>query len=365
MLCHGQETYGIGTVLKLYARGMPDVAFVCVSEGPMHDWLRQNARRVIYQPALAHFRVGSSLAAAARLPHLARVGRDARRLSDRLKPEGIRLLHTHRLPQQLVAMAMRRRGFRVIWQIHNNSSPGRALGAARRINWALARRGADVIMPVSEFIGANWTGSGVPVRVVHNAAFSMRTAPAPLPPGPVRCVIAGRLEHDKGHHLAIEAVLAARQRGLAVELDIFGGPLEENPYAGELRAQAAEARGAIRFMGFCADLRARHGDYTLGLQCRISPEPCSMWVCETLVDGLPLIASDAGGTPELVDDGATGVLFPSGDARELTVRLLEVAADRGRLDAMRRAAFERGQQRFTLDRYVSDTLAAYQLAMAV
>jgi glycosyltransferase involved in cell wall biosynthesis len=365
MLCHGRETYGVGTVLRLYARGASEFAFVCVSEGPMYDWLRANAKRVILAPAMAHYHVRGSAGALLRLPRrLAQARRDAGRIHQRLAHEGISLLHTHRLPHQLIAMAMRPRGYRTVWQIHNNSNPKRAMGGARRINHAFARRGADLIMPVSDFIGANWIGCGVPVRTVRNAAVAMRQVPSPLPSGPIKCVIAGRLDHDKGHHLALEAVLAARREGLDVKLDIFGGPLEGNPYGDQLRRRARDAGDAVRFMGFRDDLRQRHHQYALGLQCRISPEPCSMWVCETLVDGLPLLASAAGGTPELVVDGVTGLLFESGRVDDLIGRLLEVAADRPRLAAMRIAAFQRGQEHFTLDRYIEETLAAYQQAVA-
>ena len=113
-------------------------------------------------------------------------------------------------------------------------------------------------------------------------------------------------------------------------------------------------------MGFCSDLRQRHQEYHLGLQCRIDPEPCSLWVCETLVDGLPLAASATGGTPELVGDGVTGLLYEAGSAEELAKRIDELANDRPRLAAMRAAAFERGQRQFTVERFLSETLAAYQ-----
>ena len=79
-----------------------------------------------------------------------------------------------------------------------------------------------------------------------------------------------------------------------------------------------------------------------------------------MVDGLPLIASATGGTPELVDDGVTGLLFRTGDAADLGEKLIVLARDPQRLDAMRAATFERGQQQFTLDRLVRETLEAYE-----
>jgi glycosyltransferase involved in cell wall biosynthesis len=119
-----------------------------------------------------------------------------------------------------------------------------------------------------------------------------------------------------------------------------------------------EMEEAVRLVGFAGDLRQRHREYHLGLQCRLDPEPCSLWVCETLVDGLPLLASATGGTPELVEDGVTGYLYPAGSAEELSRRLAELCRDRPRLDRMRQAAFDRGR-RFTVDRLLRETLDAY------
>jgi glycosyltransferase involved in cell wall biosynthesis len=285
----------------------------------------------------------------------------AHRLANRLASEGVDIVHTHWLPQQLIAGWMRRRGFHSVWQINNNMNPNRLGGLGPTLNHRLARWGADLLLPASDFIAGFWQGSGVPMRTVRNAAEPMFEEPNTLEPTPIRCLVAARLEHGKGHHLAVEAVLAAREAGLEVRLDIAGGPMEDNPYADQLRERIAsnQAEDAIRLLGFVSDLRARHQQYHLGLQCRIDPEPCSLWVCETLVDGLPLIASDSGGTPELVVDGETGRLFPAGDAETLGERLIELAGEPEALNRMRHAAFARGRAEFTADQFVKRTYAAY------
>jgi glycosyltransferase involved in cell wall biosynthesis len=161
--------------------------------------------------------------------------------------------------------------------------------------------------------------------------------------------------------LAVEAVIRARQSAVNLHLDIYGDPLANNPYADKLRERvvASGCSDVIRFLGFLPNMRDLHQQYHLGLQCRINPEPCSLWVCETLVDGLPLVASSSGGTPELVADGETGLLYQAGDVEDLTEKLLEIVKNPARLDAMRDRAFERGQQLFTLDRFARETLAAY------
>ncbi len=62
-------------------------------------------------------------------------------------------------------------------------------------------------------------------------------------------------------------------------------------------------------------------------------ENCSFSVMESISWGTPLIASDTGGTPELVRDGENGILFKAGDEEELTslIRRLWDSAEAERL----------------------------------
>jgi glycosyltransferase involved in cell wall biosynthesis len=245
-------------------------------------------------------------------------------------------------------------------------NPRRLFGAGAKLNHALAKWGADLLLPASDAIGKNWAGCGVPSITIHNAAIAKYREPNQLPETPVRCLVAGRLEHDKGHHLAVAAVVNSRKAGYDVQLDVYGGPLENNAYADGLRHQIAAAgcEDAIRLMGFEPRLRDKHQEYHLGLQCRISTEPCSLWVCEAMVDGLPLLAAANGGTPELVEDGVSGLLFKSGDADDLTEKLLVMLRDPAKTSEMRRQAFARGRQQFTLERFIRETAAAYRALSA-
>ena len=364
MLVQGSELYGIGTIQQLYASGWSDMTFVSFGKGPIFDWLKESGAQVeLIEGDRHYFASRNSLAMLAKLPaKWKQAKQDAAEVHRRLADREIHVVHTHRLAQQMVAGHMRPLGYKSVWQINNNSNPRRLLGMGRMLNHWLARWGADLLLPASDFIADNWKGCGVPMRTIRNAAAQVVEPRSAGSVPPVKCVVAGRLEASKGHHTAVAAVLEARQAGHDVELDIYGGPLEENPYAEELRQTIRDANAVdkIRFQGFCTDLRQRHGDYHLGFQCRIDPEPCSLWVCETMVDGLPILASATGGTPELVDNGVTGVLYPPGDSSALAGHLIALCDDLGRLDQMRAAAAQRGQQHFLLDRMLEETLEAYR-----
>lgn len=96
-------------------------------------------------------------------------------------------------------------------------------------------------------------------------------------------------------------------------------------------------------------------------------------VLSSLWEGLPLavveamaaeravVATSAGGTPEVVVDGETGLLPPPEDVAALASALERVLAD---ADLRRRLAYAGRQrvQRYTSDALLTATLAVYQLA---
>jgi glycosyltransferase involved in cell wall biosynthesis len=67
--------------------------------------------------------------------------------------------------------------------------------------------------------------------------------------------------------------------------------------------------------------------------------------------GVPVVASNAGGIPEVVVDGETGFLAPVGDVATMTNRALEALRDPARLETLRRAAVARAAV-FSADKIV-------------
>jgi glycosyltransferase involved in cell wall biosynthesis len=89
----------------------------------------------------------------------------------------------------------------------------------------------------------------------------------------------------------------------------------------------------------------------------------------TLLDamamGLAVVGTRAGGIPEAVAEGETGVLVPPGNADALAdaiVRMLQHPDTRARMGA---AGRERVRAQFGVDRLVEGTLAAYEQFAAV
>lgn len=82
-------------------------------------------------------------------------------------------------------------------------------------------------------------------------------------------------------------------------------------------------------------------------------------VLEAGLLGVPVVATDAGGTAEAVDAGRSGFIVASGGAGELGARVVDILADPGFGQRVARDATAFVVQRFGLERMIDDTLSAY------
>jgi glycosyltransferase involved in cell wall biosynthesis len=81
---------------------------------------------------------------------------------------------------------------------------------------------------------------------------------------------------------------------------------------------------------------------------------------EAMMRGLPVIASDVGGIPELITHGQTGLLVPPGDADAFRSALLSVLHNRSFAESIGAAAREEALGRFGIDRCVDAYFELYE-----
>ncbi|HYO77287.1 MAG TPA: glycosyltransferase family 4 protein [Thermoanaerobaculia bacterium] len=80
---------------------------------------------------------------------------------------------------------------------------------------------------------------------------------------------------------------------------------------------------------------------------------------EAMAAGLPVVATRVGGIPEIVNDGATGILVPPADAEALASGIGELLSDRERMRRMGALATDSAITRFSTAAWVSRLTAVY------
>lgn len=175
--------------------------------------------------------------------------------------------------------------------------------------------------------------------------------------------LAGQLLPYKGHRALIEA--AAHLRDALPQARYFiVGSLENPPYEAELRSLIREKQLEERFVftGWRTDMHAVLQAMDILAVPTETPEPAALGLMEAMALGQALVASRTGGTPELVTDGRTGLLFEPGDIAQFASALLRLGTDRALRTELGRAARARALEAFGLDRHLAEMERLYRTA---
>ncbi len=88
-------------------------------------------------------------------------------------------------------------------------------------------------------------------------------------------------------------------------------------------------------------------------------EGISNTLLEAMATGLPVIATDVGGNPELVEDGVNGRLVPKENPASITACLQEFVSDRELVKTMGEAGLGKVRSQFNWDRTVEQYISVY------
>ncbi len=184
--------------------------------------------------------------------------------------------------------------------------------------------------------------------------FTKESARASLGIGPVFPLlgILGRIDPQKGQLLAVTAVTALRSRGIAAQLLIAGDPTPNQPasqrYHDAIKRKVAadKLEEAVHFRPFMEDPSLFYAAIDVFIMAS-EGETYGMVTLEAMAAGIPVIGTNASGTPELLGNGEFGKLFDKGDCEGLVSRVVEVCADYGSALLTAKRAQQRVKETFS------------------
>ncbi len=346
----GGEQQALYLVAGLQARGIDNLV-VTQPEAPLAERVRTTGARVIELRCRGEW----DLLARWKLARL-------------MKREAAVLLHAHDAHGATVGGAAARRA-------------GRPAVCTRRVDFEVrsVKKYArlDRVICISEAIRTVCRDAGVPedrlrlvpsgidlarIREGPEETAAVRQEFAPDKKKPLLLLNVASLTDHKGQRYLLEAMPAVLARLPQTQLVIVGTGELEGPLRHQANLLAIDED--VTFAGFREDVPTLLKACDLFVMASHLEGLCTS-VMDAMAAGKAVVATAAGGLPELVEDGRTGLVVPVRDPDALAAGLLDLLTDRKKRERFAKAAGEVAAKRFDKERMIDGTLAVYRELAAV
>lgn len=195
------------------------------------------------------------------------------------------------------------------------------------------------------------------IRVLENGVDLSRFSSGTPQAGPPRIICVARLDPIKAHVDLLAALPPLIARWPALTLDLVGdGPMRATL---EDQARALGVEKSVRFLGARTDVPALlAGAHVFVLPSLSEGMPGS--VLEAMASGLPVVATRVGGTPEIVEEGRTGLLVDPARPEALSKALSVVIEDPQLAANYGEAGARRARERYTREAFIRRHEAVYE-----
>ena len=368
----GGGEIALADLIRHLDRARVDPIVVLGSKGPLEERIRGFAP--VHVMPIDSAVVGArkdtlGLTTAFQLAAVRAVIRYVFRLRRLLKDQDIEVLHTNSLKAFVLGgIAGRLRGVKVIWHVRDRIAddylPHRVVWVMRHLakilpHFVIANSRATLeALQLKGRRPAMVIGSGVDLLKFSPSGTEATSSDGPNNTRSKIVGLVGRICPWKGQHIFIEAAALVHARWPSVGFQIIGAALfREHDYDLELRRRVEQQRleGILEFTGFQSDVARAISGLDILVHASTVGEPFGQVIVQGMACELPVIATNGGGVPEIVQDGVTGVLVPMGDALAMAdaiCRLLEDASGardmgvQGRKRAVEHFTIERSTQKF-------------------
>jgi glycosyltransferase involved in cell wall biosynthesis len=169
--------------------------------------------------------------------------------------------------------------------------------------------------------------------------------------------LVANIRGSKGHDLFLDAARAVLAGQPTARFLVVGDGVGFDDVQRRTRALGLEP--AVRMTGFRRDIPEVMAALDVLVLPSIRSEAASQVIPQALAVGTPVVASDVGGSGELIHDRETGRLVPSGDAHALAAAILDCLRDPDGARAMARRGQAIVRERHSLDAAMARTVAVY------
>jgi glycosyltransferase involved in cell wall biosynthesis len=348
------------------------------ADGPLAERLRSDFEtHVVALPSSVGGRKKDSLGVATlfQIPVMFATLAYVWRLRGFIRKNGVDVVHTNSLKGHIIGgIAGRLAGRPVVWHLRDRIEDDYLPRSVVRMVRALSRVIPTSIIAVSRATlrtvvspGANAQGdqgtdSGVEASgrntnavVVHDGTVvrPLRGKEGGGKRSSCRIGLIGRISPWKGQHIFLQAAAQVLKRFPDARFVIIGAPLfGEDGYNSEIQQLPRNLgiAGAVEFAGFRNDIGDVIDELDMVVHASTVGEPFGQVIIEGMAAAKPVVATNGGGVPEIVNDGVTGILVPMGDAQAMADAMCALLSDPERAREMGILGRQRVLDHFTVAR---------------
>jgi glycosyltransferase involved in cell wall biosynthesis len=364
----GGEVALLNLVTTLDPEKYEPIVVLC-SEGPFADNLRESGFEThIFPLSDSVLKTRKDSLGVSSLMQLRKVGdllQFTYGLANLFRELGADLVHTNSLKADIIgAAAGRLAGIPVIWHVRDRIAddylPSKVATTFRWLSQFLPTHVITISQAARQTLPPAKTRRATSLEqfsIVHDGvskhAFRDSEVRNWNSHDQVKIGIVGRISPWKGQHVFIKAAAIVHKQFPNAVFQIVGGALfDENSYASELESlvQASDLNDAVQFLGFRTDIL----DVIYGLDIVVHAstigEPFGQVIVEGMAAGKPVIATNGGAVPEIIDDGKSGLLVPSGDEGALADALISLLKSPERAQLLGAAGKTRARDHFSIEK---------------
>ncbi|MDD4879449.1 MAG: lipopolysaccharide heptosyltransferase II, partial [Candidatus Omnitrophica bacterium] len=144
-------------------------------------------------------------------------------------------------------------------------------------------------------------------------------------------------------------------------------PAEKEKYKQELESLVNRLGLSryVEFLGARSDIPDILARLDLLVMASIVPEGFGMVIIEAFASGVPVVATGVGGVMEIMRDGENGLIVPPEDPQPMAEAIVKMLKDRKFAMEVTQRARKDVEEKFNLDRLVTETLRVYEEALGV
>ena len=212
-----------------------------------------------------------------------------------------------------------------------------------------------------------WICNGVDAERFHPAASRQPIPGCPFAGAELWMIgTVGRMQTVKNQTDLARAFVSALRRAPDLKASLRLVMVGDGPLRAQAQALLDEAGAAD--LAWLPGGRSDVPDILRGLDCFVLPslaEGISNTILEAMASGLPVIATDVGGSGELVEAGRTGELVPAGDVEALAQAMIRYARERELARSAGKAGRAAVERQFSLTAMVRKYQSLYDETLKI